>query len=158
MANAYGHPPGTNPALRTRKEMLNCDTDNKRVLVVDDDPVFCFSSAISLKMAGYEVWEASNGRWALEIIEAERKAGRDFVLFLVDLIMPFMDGMQLVREIRKIDQTDRVLVVSGSIDDEVIEELESVGCRHWLTKPFMVNQLMEAIGKTQARGRTIDGI
>jgi CheY-like chemotaxis protein len=131
--------------------MLRYHTDNKRALVVDDDPLFCFSSAISLKMAGYEVWEASNGKWALDAIEAERKGGRDFGLFVIDLLMPVMDGMQLIREIHKIDQADRVLVVSGSIDDEVIKELEFFGCHHWLAKPFLVSQLMEAVQQTQGQ-------
>ncbi|HAR95963.1 MAG TPA: hypothetical protein DCR97_08390 [Deltaproteobacteria bacterium] len=129
--------------------MLRYHTDNKRALVVDDDPLFCFSSAISLKMAGYEVWEASNGMRALDTIEEERKGGRNFNLFVIDLFMPVMDGMQLIREIHRIDQANRVLVVSGSIDDEVIEELKSFGCRHWLTKPFLVSQLMEAVQQTQ---------
>lgn len=132
--------------------MVTPDTINKTALVVDDDPLFCFSSAFSLKMAGYEVWEALNGKWALEAIEAERKEGRDFSLFLIDLLMPVMDGMQLIREIHKIKLTDRVLVVSGSIDDEVIRELESFGCSNWLAKPFMVNQLMDAVQRTRGRG------
>lgn len=131
--------------------MLRYHTDNKRALVVDDDRLFCFSSAISLKMAGYKVWEASNGRCALDTIEAERKEGRDFGLFVIDLLMPIMDGIQLIREIHKIDQADRVLVVSGSIDDEVIEELKTFGCYHWLAKPFLVTQLIEAVQQTQGR-------
>lgn len=132
--------------------MLRTDPNNRRALVVDDDPLFCFSAAISLKMAGYKVWEASNGRWALEAIETERKEGRDFDLFLIDLIMPVMNGMELIREIHKIDLTDRVLAVSGSFETEILEELESVGCRNWLAKPFMVSRLMEAVRQTQGRG------
>lgn len=132
--------------------MTRSDTNHKRALVVDDDPLFCFSTSISLRMAGYKVWEASNGKWALETIETERKEGRDFNLFLIDLLMPVMDGMQLIREIHKINLSHRVLVVSGSIDAEIIEELESCGCNHWLAKPFMVKDLMEAVQQTQGRG------
>jgi CheY-like chemotaxis protein len=132
--------------------MVRGDSNRKRALVVDDDPLFCFSAAVSLKMAGYEVREASNGRWALETMDAERKEGREFNLFLIDLVMPVMDGMELIREIQKINLVERVLAVSGSIDAEVLRELESFGCRHWLAKPFLVGELMEAVGQTQKQG------
>jgi|WetSurMetagenome_2_1015567.scaffolds.fasta_scaffold765595_1 CheY-like chemotaxis protein len=132
--------------------MLRSDPNNKRALVVDDDPVFCFSSAISLRMAGYEVREASNGRDALEAIETGKKQGRDFDLFLVDLLMPVMDGMELILRIRNGNVPGRIIVVSGSIDAEVIKELESAGCHEWLAKPFMVNQFLDVVQQTYGRG------
>ena len=63
--------------------------------------------------------------------------------------MPVMDGMQLIREIHKISLSNRVIAVSGSIDDEVMKELESLGCHNWLAKPFVVNQLMDAVQRTR---------
>jgi two-component system, OmpR family, response regulator VanR len=132
--------------------MVRSDPNNKRALVVDDDPRFCFSTMLFLKMAGYQVWEASNGRCALEVIETEKKQGRDFDLLLIDLLMPVMDGMELILRIRNANLPGRIIVVSGSIDAEVIKELESAGCHEWLAKPFMVNQLLDAVQQTQGRG------
>lgn len=125
---------------------------DKRALIVDDDPLFCFSSSLSLEMGGFEVWEAYNGKHALEVIETEKKRKRDFDLFLVDLLMPVMDGLQLIREIHKIRLADRAIVVSGSIDDEVIRELESFECNNWLAKPFTIDQLMDAVRRMLGRG------
>jgi CheY-like chemotaxis protein len=126
--------------------------DDRRALIVDDDPVFRFSSTLTLEMHGFEVWEASNGKDALVLIETAGKRRKDFHLFLVDLIMPVMDGMQLIGEIHKANMTDRVLVVSGSIDAQAMEELRSFGCHHWLAKPFLVSQLMDAVHQIQRPG------
>lgn len=132
--------------------MVTWDRTGKRALVVDDDPVFCFSAAMSLRIAGYEVWEASNGRWALETIETEMKEGRGFDLFVIDLLMPVMGGMELIREMGKIDLVGRVLVVSGSIDPEALKALKTLGCGHWLAKPFSVRGLIDEVRQMQERG------
>ena len=123
----------------------------KKILVVDDSATLRASVNYTLKSAGFETINAVNGADGLEKLTEAHKQGDQIGIILSDINMPVMDGMQLIREIHKIDQADRVLVVSGSIDDEVIKELKSFGCHHWLAKPFLVTQLMEAVQQTQGR-------
>lgn len=88
-----------------------------RVLVVDDEPSLLFLSRLSLELAGHEVTEAANGAAALEQI-----ARADFDVVVTDLMMPVLDGNELLRLLRSDERTRALpVVVYSSVDRPEVE-------------------------------------
>ena len=102
-----------------------------RILIIEDETNLCNSIAEGLRMDGYEVDSCQDGLDALELCEAEH-----YDLILLDLNLPGMDGMEVLRRLRKEDEETRVLILSarGQIRDKV-RGLDA-GANDYLTKPF----------------------
>jgi CheY-like chemotaxis protein len=111
------------------------------LLVEDEEPVRAFA-ARTLRAFGYEVLEAADGATALVI--ATRRAD-DIGLLLTDVIMPGLQGHQLVSRLRDTQPTLPVLFVSGFADNPVIEPLISTGDAAFLSKPFTADALARAV-------------
>lgn len=107
-----------------------------RILIIEDEAALCHSIAEGLRMDGYETDCALDGLEALELCEVE-----DYDLILLDLNLPGMDGMELLRRLRTEDQKTPVLILSarGQIRDKV-EGLDA-GANDYLTKPFHFEEL-----------------
>jgi two-component system cell cycle sensor histidine kinase/response regulator CckA len=113
-------------------------TGSGRVMLVeDDDPVRIFA-ARALRNKGYTVLEAKSGEAALEQI---RGAGDTVDLLITDVVMPVIDGPRLVREVRELDQSIRVIFISGYAEDAFRQRLDSERDIHFLAKPFSLKQL-----------------
>ena len=103
-----------------------------RVLIVDDDPITRKILGHYLEASGYETLYASNGLEALEII-----AGHDLNLILTDLNMPYMDGLELTRQLKE-DETLRqipVLMITTESDNGIKDLAMQIGVNGYLTKP-----------------------
>lgn len=120
-----------------------------RVLVVEDEASLCNSIAEGLRMDGYEVDSCQDGLVAWELCEVEH-----YDLILLDLHLPGMDGMELLRRLREEDGETPVLILSarGQIRDKV-EGLDA-GANDYLTKPFHFEEL-EARVRSLTRRRFI---
>jgi two-component system, OmpR family, KDP operon response regulator KdpE len=106
-----------------------------RVLIVEDDDETRAALFRELSGRGYHVEEAPDGRTALERWEARRP---DVVL--LDLGLPDMDGLQVIRRIRR-DATTPIVILSGRyLEREKVEALER-GADDYVTKPFGVDEL-----------------
>lgn len=107
-----------------------------RLLVVEDETALCSSIAEGLRLDGYEVDTCQDGREALELCSVE-----DYDLILLDLNLPGMDGMEVLRRLRTEDSETGVLILSarGQIQDKVAG-LDS-GANDYLTKPFHFEEL-----------------
>ena len=107
-----------------------------RILIIEDETNLCNSIAEGLRMDGYEVDSCQDGLDALELCEAEH-----YDLILLDLNLPGMDGMEVLRRLRKEDDETRVLILSarGQIRDKV-RGLDA-GANDYLTKPFHFEEL-----------------
>lgn len=107
-----------------------------RLLVVEDEMALCSSIAEGLRLDGYEVDTCQDGLTALEVCSVER-----FDLILLDLNLPGLDGMEVLRRLRLEDGETPVLVLSarGQIQDKV-EGLDA-GANDYLTKPFHFEEL-----------------
>ena len=116
------------------------------VLVVDDESGIRDSAAAILKQRGYQAIKASDGAEGLALFAQQRAEIR---VVLTDIIMPFMDGVGLVRALRRIDPQVRVIATSGLMDDPdqgvKINELRTLSVRQFLTKPFTAEDLLFAI-------------
>jgi two-component system, cell cycle sensor histidine kinase and response regulator CckA len=85
---------------------------NKTVLFVDDDALLLKMSEIVVSSFGYRVLTAANGRQALDIIE---QPGQQVDLVVTDLVMPHMDGYQLIRHLRQVAPGIRIVSTSGNV-------------------------------------------
>ncbi|MFH1458846.1 MAG: response regulator [Candidatus Omnitrophota bacterium] len=102
-----------------------------KVLVVDDQEVIRELFVRILGAKGYDVSTAVDGLEALEKI----KAGK-FDVLLVDLKMPRMGGMELLREIKKLEIKLVSIVVTGYGTSELAQEAFQLGCFDYIRKPF----------------------
>ena len=114
----------------------------KQILVVDDDPLMHRLFQHHLERAGYQMVSARNGREALDA--AARQPPQ---LIVMDIMMPDMDGLEALRELKKSDATKAIPVIIITANGHHIarKESESCGAAVFLTKPFSPMQLLTEI-------------
>lgn len=107
-----------------------------KILIVEDEQILNDTINKSLKKSGYEVESAFDGLDAMEMIEIE-----SYDLIILDLNLPHMDGMEILKNLRKEDEETKVLILSArsQIKDKV-EGLDA-GANDFLQKPFHLDEL-----------------
>ena len=122
---------------------------NPRILVVDDDPALLQTIAIVLKEHGYDVTTAEDGTRMQEALE---KQAPD--LILLDVLMPQMDGFQLLERLKGDDRFAEipVLMVSSLPAEEATVRTLGLGAADYIRKPFRVRELLARI-QAQLRNR-----
>ncbi len=108
------------------------------VLVVDDDPVLREFMRVNLTMEGYSVREAASAEEALEAIEGSAPE-----LVLLDVVMPGVDGWQMLQRMQERHGSIPVIMFSGKVDENSAAEAEERGARGFVGKPFDPQQLIE---------------
>jgi CheY-like chemotaxis protein len=114
------------------------------ILMVDDEPDFLELAGRTLNRANYTVIRALKGKDALELYEKHRAEIR---LVILDLLMPGMSGNQCLEALRKLDPNVRVLIASGAMNSTIEEDLNEIGSRGIIAKPFDTTKLLEKIRK-----------
>jgi len=110
------------------------------VLVVDDEEIIRETTRQLLEGYGYEVLTATDGKEALDIF---KKYQNDIRLVLTDLMMPVMDGAELVRLLRAISKKLPVVVSSGLLENDKRSALRALGVVEILAKPYGAQELLE---------------
>ena len=113
------------------------------ILVVEDDAGMRESCAKLFELEGYSVCEASSGPEALEVLG--RRGDVDIVL--TDLKMPGMDGVALLKEIKRLDPGIEVVLMTGYGTVKNAVEAMMQGAADYITKPFDTNELLTTIGR-----------
>jgi len=116
-----------------------------KILFVDDDPIMHQLYKPHVERAGYAWFGASGGREAIEVAACERPR-----LAVIDMMMPGMDGLSTVAELRKAEATKAmpVIMITGELSYYGRkEEFTGAGAAVFMTKPFGAKQLLEAIGR-----------
>ncbi len=113
-----------------------------RVLVVDDDPDLRRLTARVLARAGYEVLTAAHGAAALEHLGQQ-----SFNAVLSDILMPDMDGVALLRNVRNLDLDVPVILMTGSPDLATAVQAVEYGALRYIAKPVAPETLREAVGQ-----------
>ncbi len=118
---------------------------NRRILVVDDSPATIKFVAFTLRSKGYEVLKAYDGMEALEVIARE-----PLDLILLDIMMPEMNGLDVLEQVRtKFPHKDvPVILVTSEKSPEDIERGLGLGATDYIAKPFKPHELLEVVGKT----------
>src|ERR1700674_4773508 len=113
-----------------------------RVLVVDDEDSIRDLLAKTLALAEYDVDVAPDGRSALE-----RMRLYPYDLLIVDLKMPGMDGLTVIREAKRYRADLPVIIITGYSTESSAIEAVNLGVAGYLTKPFRVPQVLAAAAK-----------
>lgn len=119
-----------------------------RILAVDDQRYFRELIEGILSDAGFDVQTVASGEEALRLLERE-----DFEIVLTDLVMPGMDGSELVRRIRERLPQQDVVMVTGVVDVQAAVAAMKQGATDYILKPFDREVLVESVGKLAERRR-----
>ena len=106
-----------------------------RLLLIEDERTLCDAVARRLRRSGYSVDLAYDGERALQLLEVER-----YDLVLLDLNLPKLDGMSVLRTLRQTDRETRVLILSARSGADKVDGLDA-GANDYLSKPFALAEL-----------------
>jgi two-component system, OmpR family, response regulator len=106
------------------------------ILLVDDEVAFITSLAERLALRGFKTRIAVDGAGAIELIKKE-----DFHAVVLDVMMPGMDGLQTLKEIKKIDKALDVILLTGHACLDVALQGIQAGAFDYLVKPVDVDEL-----------------
>ncbi|ACM92445.1 response regulator DrrA [Nautilia profundicola AmH] len=113
---------------------------NKKVLVVDDDPINRKLIVKILSKKGFEAIEAGNGVEAFTALE-----NNDVDLILLDIVMPVMDGIEFLKEIKTKPAYINLPIVILTTDDSKKMEAKDLGADDVIIKPVSAIELLETI-------------
>lgn len=112
----------------------------KKILIVDDQFGIRVLLQEVLQREGYEVFQANNGPTALEVVEQENPD-----LILLDMKIPGMDGLEILRVIRKREIDTKVIMMTAYGELNLIREAMEMGALAHFTKPFDIDELRQAV-------------
>src|SRR3990172_13233614 len=133
--------------------IMNATSSRPIIMVVDDDSDLRFLLTEAFGLAGYEVITAADGQEALEVYETNHPA-----LVVLDVMMPDMDGWEVLRELRARSDVPVLMLTALSRESDQLHGLEG-GADDYVTKPFSVHQVIARVGailrRTGYGGKTI---
>ena len=117
--------------------------DRKRILAVDDDAPALSALKQNLGQRGYDVQTATNGEQALELIKRE-----DYDLFILDVNMPGVNGIEVCKQIRQNPKTRDTPVIFLTAKGMVADMIEGkdAGSDLYLVKPVLASKIINMVG------------
>lgn len=123
-----------------------------RILIVDDDDELRSNLSDVLQDAGYTTVLAPNGQAALNILDKE-----DFTLVLLDMVMPGMNGIDTLTELkRRKPQTKVVMITAFATVQNAVNAIQK-GASDYVTKPFKIEELLATTGRIFEESRFEEG-
>ncbi len=121
---------------------LKKKTDKTKILVIDDEPNIVQTLQDRLEMNEYSVRTAGNGREGLDKIEQDKPD-----VILLDVIMPVMDGLEMLEVMRKKpeNQDISVIMLTARSQTQDIARANACGIDDYIVKPFDLSELLEKI-------------
>jgi two-component system KDP operon response regulator KdpE len=116
-----------------------------RILVVDDEERILHFLSVKLKASGYEVLTAPNGAKGLEQVQAQEPD-----LVVLDLLMPKMDGLEMLKQLRTFATVPVIILTAKGTDTDRIKGLQ-LGADDYLPKPFNPDELVARIEAIRRR-------
>ena len=129
-------------------EMIEPQTGQGRVLLMDDEEIVCRAARKMLRHLGYETELAGDGDEAIELFEEAMKSGRRFDMVIMDLTVPGrMGGKEAVEKLKAIDPGVKAVVSSGYSNDPVMADFTKYGFIDVLVKPYRLEELSRVLRK-----------
>ncbi len=127
--------------------------DKGKILIVDDDPMIRDVVSEMIKAEGYQVVIAEDGQQGVAILEKDANP-ESFTLILLDVIMPGMNGLDVLTRIKLHTNTQNipVIMLTGEDKAEDIMAGYGVGADYYITKPFTRQQLLYGLQMVLAVG------
>ncbi len=113
---------------------------NQKILIVEDDVVFCRLLTRFLTKNNFEVMDAQNGTDALELLELD-----GFGLAILDYQLPDMTGIDVLNKIKSKSLDTKVILITRFGDNEVAQEAKSAGANAFVSKPINPEELLDLI-------------
>lgn len=119
--------------------------EKRKVLIVDDDRDIVTIVSTILSGRGWDIKAAYNGREALEAVTASKPD-----IILLDIMMPEMNGIEVLKRIKKIDTDARIIMITAFGDVESYLDSMELGAYEYINKPFETDELLEMIDRVAA--------
>lgn len=110
-----------------------------RVLIVEDEPSYVQALQVALGAEGFEVMAASDGKEGLERFRASRPE-----VVLLDLMLPGLSGLDVLREVRRLSDLPVIVVSAKGAEADIVSALE-LGADDYVTKPYSARELIARI-------------
>ncbi|MFH1862410.1 MAG: response regulator [bacterium] len=120
-----------------------------KILIVDDDPSICALCQDALACEDYDISTASNGKEALELARQ-----KNFDVVLSDIKMPYMNGIELLDSLKKLEPGPTVILFSGFGDEHIAVESLKQGAFDYVDKPLSLDELKITIQKALAQSKS----
>ena len=124
---------------------------DKSVLIVDDEKNILLTLSQSLEALQLETDTATNGEEALAKLKE-----KEFGLILLDLRMPGMDGMEVLRQVREIRPDIRIIMITAYGTIELAVEAMKLGAVDFIQKPFFPEEIRELVTRVMDRQQKLD--
>lgn len=113
---------------------------NTKILIIDDEIEVCTLLRDFLELEGYESEYAINGLEGIKKFKEYRPK-----IVLLDIRMPGMDGIEVMKEIRKIDKDCGIIVATAIVDQKIVDEAIGMGATDYIIKPFDLDYLRKSV-------------
>ena len=120
-------------------------TEKRRILIVADDRDIVSIVTTMLEDRGWDIQAAYGGAEALEIVSTSVPD-----VILLDIMMPEMNGIEVLKKIRKIDTNARIIMITAFGDVESYLDSMELGAYEYINKPFETKELLQMIEKVAA--------
>lgn len=135
------------PALEEDETLLEDEGEIPKgkgewILVVDDEKYILEINKTTLEKFGYKVLIASDGREAIGLYARHKNKIK---VVLMDMMMPYMDGLTTIQELQKINPAVKVIATSGLAESRSIEAATALGAKTFLPKPYTTQELLKSI-------------
>lgn len=117
-----------------------------KILTVDDSEVFRHMLKLTLVGLGHTTISAVDGKEGLHL----SLENQDASLVITDINMPVMNGIELIKEIRKVNSSIPILVLSTESCEELIKSGAEAGANGWVKKPFKAVQFLDVVNRILA--------
>jgi len=121
------------------------------VLIVEDDKNLALITLKILEAKGFKSDFAEDGEEALKKLEKKH-----YKIYLIDINIPKIDGLELVKEIRKIDKNSIIIMLTGKMEDFYFQKAYDYGCDDYIKKPFSVSELLIRIERHLKKANFIE--
>ncbi len=144
------------PPLKQEGILQNTDNDNaesgelsanrKTVLIIDDEEICLSTAEMILYSSNIDLIKAQSGAEGLSIL-SDREKAQNINIILLDLMMPEIDGIEVLRKIKSSKELKHIPVIlqTGTLDETQIKEALSLGAAGYLRKPYQKEELMRKI-------------
>lgn len=117
-----------------------------KILIVDDSSTLRASVEFTLTDNGHEVLQAEDGQKGLEVLKTCEE--NDIAMIITDINMPNMDGITMIKEIKKTPfKFTPILVMTTEAEESKKAEGKEAGASGWLIKPFKPDQLIGVVSR-----------
>ncbi|MBN2006707.1 MAG: response regulator transcription factor [Anaerolineae bacterium] len=126
------------------------ETDQTRIMIVEDEPRYLRVLKLNLEESNYEIIPAQNGAEALNLFIEKNPD-----LILLDLMMPGMDGYEVCRRIREFSEVPIIMLTALNETGDKVKGLD-IGADDYITKPFSARELLARVRAALRRGQIAD--